>query len=212
MYYLIGGVCCLLKIKKQDFDSLPISELSQRCFEPLISLYKSKIAVETNSSILGFKEGFYEQLSEGQKALFMFYVYYNHARKSHIECYWWSAYFMAQPKSWSAIKAGMKHFKDDSMIQLLENIEQKLKQHDYPQTLENFAVTREELNRNKDLEASFKSLYTLLEITSPITIRKINDYINRNPREFFEIEDQCFTVSQKDCYGKALCLSIPSRR
>src|ERR1700748_91384 len=100
-------------MSKQDFDLLTLTNLSQGCFEPLIKIFKNRVAEQT-FTVSQIKKKFYEQLTEGQRALFMFYAYYNHVSKSLIEFYWWSAYFMAQPRSWSAIKTGIKYFDDKS--------------------------------------------------------------------------------------------------
>ncbi|MBK3493860.1 hypothetical protein JFL43_03100 [Viridibacillus sp. YIM B01967] len=177
----------LISMKKKDIDLITCSDLSQKCFEPLIDFYKRGVSKETNFT--QFKEQFYKQLSEGQRALFMFYVYYNHTSKSLIEFYWWNAYYMAQPKSWLALKASARYFKDESMLLLLEKIELVLKQHNHPNTLEAFTVTREELGKNKELQASIRPLHIIFENTSPLTIRKINDFIEKNIHEFVEIGD-----------------------
>lgn len=144
---------------------------------------------ESNSSTVQVKERFYEELTEGQRALFMFYVYYNHVSKSLIEFYWWSAYFMAQPKNWAALKACFRYFNDESFLLLLEKIEQELKRHNHPITLENFTITRDELNQNKDLQASFESLYVIFESIYPTTIKKVNNLIEKNLQEFIQIEN-----------------------
>jgi hypothetical protein len=176
-------------MKKQDYDLLTGSNLSQGCFSPLIKTYKNRVAQQTSLSIYQIKEQFYNQLTDGQRELFMFYAYYNHVSRSPKEFYWWSAYFMAQPQSWSAIKTGVKYFNDKSMLLLLERIEVELKKHNHPDTLEEFTVTRDDLDRNKELQASFKSLYAVLDKTSSITISKINKCIEQNPHEFIEIEN-----------------------
>ncbi|MGE7948979.1 hypothetical protein [Lysinibacillus sp. NPDC093688] len=175
----------IIKVKEEDFD-FNCSSLSQRCFEPLIKVYKVRMSRETN---IGVKEHFYEELTEGQRALFMFNVYYNHISKSLIEFYWWSAYFMAQPKSWAAIKACFKYFHDEPFLLLLEKIEQELTRHNHPTTLVNFSITRDELNHNKELHASFESLYVMFENIYPTTIEKINNFIEKNLQEFIQIEN-----------------------
>ena len=179
----------LIKVKKQKFDLLKCSDLSQKCFEPIIKIYKNKVSEETNFSTSRIKEQFYQQLTEGQRALFMFYVYHNHVSKSINEFYWWNAYFMAQPKSWSALKAGIKYFSDESMLLLLEKVELELKKHNLPNSLDNFTITREDLNQNKELHTSIHSLHVIFENTSPLTIIKINDYIENNLQDFLIIED-----------------------
>ncbi|WP_440603864.1 hypothetical protein [Bacillus sp. GB_SG_008] len=177
-----------IKIKKQDFDLLTCADLSQRCFEPLIKTYKKRVVEQTTLSSYQIKQQFYEQLTEGQRALFMFYAYYNHVSKSLTEFYWWSAYFMAQPQSWAALKAGIRYFRDESMLSLLEKIERELKYYNHPETLEDFSITREELDKNKRLQASIESLHIIFENTSPFTVKKINNHIEKNLQDFVEIK------------------------
>ncbi|MFJ7661947.1 hypothetical protein ACIQXW_06035 [Lysinibacillus sp. NPDC097162] len=176
----------LVKMKKQGFN-LTASDLSDKCFEPLIHLYKMGISNETDTT--QFKEQFYMQLSQGQRALFVFYTYYNHASKSLIEFYWWSAYYYAQPKSWLALKASAKYFEDKSLLVLFEKIEQVFLQNNYPNTLENFTVIREDLDKNKEIQASIISLHTMFDQIIPLTVRKINDRIEKNIQEFVELID-----------------------
>jgi hypothetical protein len=176
----------LLKMKRHEFDLLTTDGLSKGCSELLIKIYKNRMAQE-NIHIPETKEHFYEQLTEGQQALFMFYVYYNHVSKSYTEFYWWSAYFLAQPKSWSAIKNSLAFFNDEPMLLLLDTIKLELKRHHCPLTIDSFTITREELDANKELHAFFKSHHVLLEKISSQTIRKINRYIENNLDEFVEI-------------------------
>ncbi|MCL1699550.1 hypothetical protein [Lysinibacillus sp. Bpr_S20] len=174
----------IINVKEKDFE-FNSSSLSQRCFEPLIKIYKVRMSEETT---IGVKEHFYEELTEGQRALFMFNVYSNHISKSLIEFYWWSAYFLAQPKIWASIKSCFTYFHDEPFLLLLEKIEQELKRHNHPTTLENFAITRDELNDNNELHASFESLYAIFENIYPTTIEKINTFIEKNLQEFIQIE------------------------
>lgn len=171
---------------KEDFHALKCTDLSQKCFAPLIKFYKSNVTEQHN--IPQFKETFYAQLTEGQRALFMFYAYYNHVSQSLTEFYWWSAYFMAQPTSWSAIKASTKYFKAEPLFLLLERLELELKKHNHPETLTNFSITRDQLNQNKELLSSIQSLHSMFEDTAPLMIKQINEYIEKNLQEFVEIE------------------------
>lgn len=179
----------LVKMNRHDYELLTRVDLSKGCFEPLINVYKGRMKEEASIPISEMKEQFYKQLTEGQQALFMFYVYYHHVSKSIPEFYWWSAYFMAQPKSWSALKASIKYFDDDSLVSLLDKIELVLKRHDHPATLEAFAITREHLNFNKELQELINSLYDEFNKIAPMTICKINKYIENNLQQFVEIND-----------------------
>ncbi|NRD77112.1 hypothetical protein HPT25_06335 [Bacillus sp. BRMEA1] len=176
----------LIKMQRKDFDVLKRSNLSQGCFEPLIKIYKKRVADQASFCITHVKEQFYKELTDGQRALFMFYAYYNHASKSVQECYWWSAFFFAQPKSWSAIKSSSWYFDDHALFLLLEKLEQELICHHHPTTLESFSVKREDLDLNKELQSSFESLYIELGKTFSKSLKKINMIIDQKYEEFIE--------------------------
>ncbi|MFD3449348.1 hypothetical protein ACFDTO_32750 [Microbacteriaceae bacterium 4G12] len=178
----------IVKMKRQEFDSLAHEELCKSCFEPLIQIYKSKMTEDATDHNSMAKELFYYQLTTGQRALFMFHVFYNHAIKSLEEFYWWSAYFMAQPKTWSAIKAGLQYFGDSAMLLLFEEMEKVLKKHNHPISLEGFTVTREDLNHNRELLVSIQSLHSIFNQTTPLTLAIISENIRNNQREFVQLE------------------------
>ncbi|MBC6974875.1 hypothetical protein H9I32_21545 [Bacillus sp. Xin] len=179
----------IVKMKRQEFDQLAQEAIFKACFEPLILVYKNRVAKQNTGDKTMVKEQFYKELTKGQRALFVFKVYYDHASESLAEFYWWSAYFMAQPKIWSAIKAGLQYFGDDVMLLMLEKIEVILKKHNHPSSLEGFTITREELDRNKELLASIGPLHVTFDETAPLTIKIISEYVRNNQREFVQIED-----------------------
>ena len=176
----------IVQMKRQEFDSLADETLFNACFKPLILDYKSRMAKENSSMV---KELFYKELSTGQKALFVFHMYYDHAIESKAEFYWWSAYFMAQPKIWSAIKTGLQYFGEVPMYLLLEETELVLKRYNCPNTLEKFAVTREDLVSNGELSASINPLHIKFNETASLTIKRISDFIRYNHENFVKIED-----------------------
>lgn len=177
----------IVKMSKQEFSLLTKDALFDVCFKPLIQTYKERVAEQSveNSSII--MEQFYNELTNGQKALFSFQVYYNHAIKSLVEFYWWSAYFMAQPKIWLAIKSGLKYFEGDRMLNILENIEVALKETNHPINLNEFNVIREDLMRDKDLFASISLLHAAFDEAAAETLQIINDSIQNNLSEFVAI-------------------------
>lgn len=178
-----------IKINKDEFETIKFEELSLTCFEPLIKNYKNRLAEQDYPNVHQIRESFYGELTRGQQALFMFYAYYNHVSKSLTEFYWWSAYFMAQPKSWSAIKNSFLQFEDESMYQFLGKFETKLKQYGHPETLEAFEITREGFEQDKLLYSDIKSLHHEFEKASPMTIHKLNTYIHKNLQSFLDIEE-----------------------
>lgn len=140
-----------------------------------------------NSSIP--KELFYKELTTGQKALFVFHAYYDHAIESKYDFYWWSAYFMAQPKIWSAIKTGLQYFREEPMYLLMEETELVLKKYNCPNSLEKFAVTREDLDSTRDLSESINSLHIKFNEIAHLTIKRISDFIRYNHEDFLKIKE-----------------------
>jgi hypothetical protein len=173
-----------LQIKRQDFEAA--ENQGFMCFGPLIMEYKKRVAEGTGNEV---KEAFYQHLNEGQRALFMFYTFYNHAIKSVLEFYWWSAYFFAQPKSWSAIKNSSRYFEDEELLEWYEMTENMLIRFCSPKSMEQFDVTRENLMENEEEEMAFKQHYVkYLEIT-PCSIHKINTHIQQHQEDFILLSE-----------------------
>jgi hypothetical protein len=135
------------------------------------------------------KEEVYKQLTTGQQALFMFHVYYNHASNSLAEFYWWSAYFLAQPNAWAEIKAGLRYFRADAMLRLIEDMKGILEVRDYPRSLEKFDVSYKDLDNDSELLASVGPLNSIFNEISPATLKIIGEYIRNNRNEFIHLQD-----------------------
>ncbi|MBB4822888.1 hypothetical protein HNO89_000106 [Sporosarcina luteola] len=176
-----------VQIKKQELESLTDGALLNACFKPLILEYKKRVSkqAENSSSV---KEIFYQELTTGQKAMFVFRVYYDHAIESEREFYWWTSYYMAQPKIWSSIKVGVQHFQDESMFLLLEELEAVLRKNKCPHTLDHFTISREDLDSNQELTASITPLYSRFCIIAPTTNKKICHFIRSNSEDFLTLE------------------------
>ncbi|MED4726899.1 hypothetical protein P9597_01880 [Aneurinibacillus migulanus] len=172
-----------VQMRRQEFDLLENTKLGEACFEPIIRVYKMEQNLKNDKTV------FYKRLTKGQQALFMFHVYYNHANKSLSELYWWSAYFLAQPEIWSEIKVGLRYFKDDAMLLLLEEIEAVLKRHNHPSSLEEFTVSRDDLDRNQELIESINTLNAMFHKIAPLTLKRIGTHIRSNSDEFVQIKD-----------------------
>lgn len=176
----------IVQMTKQEFDSLNDEALFHACFKPLILDYKHRMAQENSTMV---KVHFYKELTSGQKALFVFHIYYDHVIESEAEFYWWSAYFIAQPKIWSAIKTGLQYFGEGNMFHLLEETESVIKRHNGPSSLEKFVVKREDLQSNKELSESIKPLYSNFNEIANLTIKRISDFIRFNHEDFIKIID-----------------------
>ncbi|WP_413300163.1 hypothetical protein AA0X95_17805 [Bacillus sp. 1P10SD] len=170
----------LIKMKRQVFDSLDDSALPKACFEPIIPMIRAKDGV--------VKSTVYKQLRTGQQRLFMFNAYYNHAKNSLAEFYWWTAYYLAQPKAWSEIKAAVEYFNLNEMWELLEKMETFLKEKLNTSSLEKFEISYNDLDRDPQLFSYFNSLNTQFIEISPAVLKQIGKVIRNTPTDFIDFE------------------------
>ena len=171
----------LIKMKRQVFDSLDDSALPKACFEPIIPMIRAKDGV--------VKSSVYKQLRTEQQRLFMFNAYYNHAINSLAEFYWWNAYYIAQPKAWSEIKAALEYFKLNEIKELLEKMEVFLKKKLNPSGLEKFEISYSDLDRDPQLFSFFDSLNTQFIEISPVVLKQIGKVIRDAPTDFIDFEE-----------------------
>jgi hypothetical protein len=169
----------LVFVKRQMFESLDDDALGWTCIEPVIKSIRGKdFAVKSQA---------YSQLNKGQRALFMFRVFYNHACISLSDFYWWSSYYFAQP-TWSEIKSGLVYFKDDIMYQLLEDMEGILEKKTIQGNKNTSEVAFNEIENDLELRSSVSLLYETFREIAPQTLKIIGTYIRNNPDEFIQFE------------------------
>lgn len=178
----------LVTMRRQVFDSLDHVALGWACFEPIILAYKNKMREQVCGNNFAVKLQFYKQLTNGQQALFMFRVYYNHASKSTAEFYWWSTYFLVQ-STFSEVKVGLRYFGDYAMLRLLEETESFLEARNRQGIIEMSDVSFNNLDDDLELLTSISRLYVIFQEIAPATLKLIGTYIRNNPSEFVQIED-----------------------
>jgi hypothetical protein len=172
----------IIKMNRSTFDFLKDTDLPKACFDPIIPLIRAKG--------MDVKEEVYSQLTEGQEALFLYNAYFNHASKSLAEFYWWSAYYYAQPKIWSALRFALHYFQTYDLNQLLTEIEANLEVRDYPRNLETYKAAYNDLDHNQDLLDDFTALFSKLNSMTPGFQQTIGEVIRYNPSEFIHLEEE----------------------
>lgn len=90
----------LTRMKQELLQS---ENLSWLCIEPML------LAVRGKSP--GAKLEMFNQLNEGQQALYLFYAFHNHAN-TVAEFYWFSSYFIGELLAWKGLKTGVLFSKD----------------------------------------------------------------------------------------------------
>lgn len=169
----------LVTMSRQSFESVDITELGWACLAPIMEPLRGKDPIR--------KSQVYSSLSPSQQALFMFYAYYNHAKHSLHEYYWWTAYYFAQPKIWTEIKRKLRDFRDHDMVELLEQAEQTLQKWDHPRRMEAVEISLNDLEHDSALGESISVLFNRFHDITLCTRTLIGEFIRKNPEEFVQI-------------------------
>ncbi|MNN22413.1 hypothetical protein D3C81_1357700 [compost metagenome] len=103
-----------IKMNFAEFRSLDKQSISWQCVQPL--------TMQVRGKSLEMKQLVVDQLNEAQLSTFMFYVYHNHIG-SAAELYWFTQYYITDVKAWPTIKAGVRFYTDQTMTDLLDEIE-----------------------------------------------------------------------------------------
>jgi hypothetical protein len=172
----------------EELASMPPEKLGAFCFRPMIGAYKEKMSVTELEDSAAVKEQFYNELTNDQQALFSFFVYYYHAVDPLDEYFWWNAYFLAQPKIWSATKAALNYFDDNVQLQLLEKVEGALLSWGQPTSLVDFHTKREDLAKQEEWLAAMSSFHLSFLEAAPNSLRLIGAHILTRPESFFDLE------------------------
>lgn len=168
----------MVKMNRQTFHLLEDSELIQACFDPLIQRYKEEQQLGNDFIPL------FNQLSQGQQAMFVFQTYYVHAVESLTEYYWWSAYYLATVKRWIGLKSGLRYFGENELLRVLEETEKVLIETNHPLKLEEFELSRDHLHQHPKLLASIEMLEEKFQELVPGTLKRIAAYIRSHPEQF----------------------------
>jgi hypothetical protein len=126
------------------------------------------------------KMNVYRQLTEHQKRLFIFTIYYNHARQSVDDFIYYSK-LLLENNYWHELTQAMAFFKNNKMVDLLNRIEIEMKNSQL--------AINADLPADEVVAASIKNLFKSLLPVSDETLKLIGDDIRQNPKAYFNIED-----------------------
>jgi hypothetical protein len=92
-----------------------VSSVSWECIKPVIMRVRGKG--------LGIKTEAFSKLNEGQKAIFSFHVYFNHAKTDVYSFAYWSRLYLGN-KFFDEIKKGAGYFSDPDFRNVLDKVEE----------------------------------------------------------------------------------------
>lgn len=165
--------------------SMDVKGLSATYFEPLIQAYKAQVVNQTPEEY----QAFYSQLTEAQKSLFMFHVYYNHASKSMPDFFWWTGYFLTRPKIWNGIKKGLMFFEEYTLERLLDRLEELYKRHHWTGKLPGKTDSLD-----PKISTIIQPYFLKYGCISNKSLETIGEYILGHPEEFVNPFDEKKTL------------------
>ena len=162
----------------------------------LVSLNKAELTVKDDWSLIWtcvspfvfrvrgkndlMKMNVYRQLSEHQKRLFIFTIYYNHARQS-VDDFIYYGKLLLENDYWHELTEAMVFFKNGKMVDLLNRIEAELKKSEL--------ATEAGLPADEVVAASIRNLFKAFLPVSDETLKLIGDDIRQNPTAYFNIDE-----------------------
>ncbi|MCR8656233.1 hypothetical protein [Paenibacillus endoradicis] len=164
-----------VKLKQEDLQNI---QLSWKCIEPMLLAVRGKD--------FPTKIEMYQKLNEGQKGLYLFYSFHNHAN-TMAEFYWFSSYYINEVQSWSGIKSGVQYYMDDEMVDLLEQIELIIQQRNQENITERKASPTD-LETDEELYNKVKVQFDRYRVLSENTIDLMNQWIINNKKDFIDID------------------------
>ncbi|CAH8244258.1 hypothetical protein WJ0W_001496 [Paenibacillus melissococcoides] len=152
--------------------------LASACYEPLILAFKAASARGDDGRRL------FSEMTAAQQVLFIFRVYHDHVRHSAEELYWWSAYFMAESGRWAALLGSLRQADDRHLLPLLQEIDALLTERQHPRPLNQFDVSRHDLEEDAELRSLFDALHGRYEAAASGTAAQIARHIRLQPEQY----------------------------
>ncbi len=154
-----------IRIDRSIFDALANDAVGHACFEPMVPIYQAGMRGRNGKEAMEYRTEFYRTLTPGQRALFMYFTFYDHAIRSTDELLRISNHYLSA-NIFGAVKKGISYFHDDNMLDLISAIEQ--------------AVTGKDLSK-------ISLLYHRLNEISSNSLAIIGAQIKENPAEFIDL-------------------------
>ncbi|QHT60831.1 hypothetical protein GXP70_13315 [Paenibacillus lycopersici] len=154
-------------------------DLAWRCIEPALLAVKAKSA-EVKANI-------YERLNAGQKALYLFYAFHNHAG-TRAEFYWFTYYYLYVLPAWPGLKEGLAFFGDQPLLRLLEEAELLVEEHTRGADGARREASPSDLDADASLGEAADRLFSRYGALAGETIGRMNAYIRAHPAEFLRLE------------------------
>jgi len=153
----------IVQIEKKLFDSLPVNSTGHTCFEPMVPVYQEGLRQRNGQEANEYRVEFLKFLSQGQRTLWGFFTYYDHAIQSKDEVQRISKHYLSQ-QIFGIVKRSVEYFNDNDMGQLFLRIEQTISANGQDDTM------------SADIDELYKQLCEIAPHTLPEDIlKKLNE-------------------------------------
>jgi hypothetical protein len=158
----------IVEMSRDHFTTCDDYLLGWQCIEPIV--------LDVRGKDNEYKLRVYSQLNEGQKALFSFYVYFNHAKNSLEEFIWWTNHFYSQSDVWAELKKGLRYLNLNRFEIFIEKFEET-------------ALERSKYDLPYDDPDTICNLFFIFGDHITPTLQQISQYIKTNPEEFVVLKE-----------------------
>ncbi|MFD3258248.1 hypothetical protein ACE3MQ_06550 [Paenibacillus lentus] len=167
-----------LKLTLAELCSWEIHHLAWLSVEPYTQEIRGKDAQS--------KGTLFEQLNNGQKAIFMFYVFHNHV-ESPAQYYWFASYYVGELQIWPALLQGMEYLRDEQMLVVYKQLEDIVERRNRLENGEWREALAADLDHDAVLRYEIDESFSLYNLHAPGTIQRMNGYVQDHLEEFIEV-------------------------
>lgn len=171
----------LTAMARETFYTLSDERLGSACMEPTFMLIRGK-SPEVKAAVIS-------GLNNGQRALCMFRVMYDHSCHSSAEYYAWISYILDQPGYWKSVMEGLRFFGDIELMDLLEETRESLEARNHRLGLNWGDAVLKDVETDPGLGELTGSLFAEFQQTSSRSLRRMAVYIRSHPDEFVVFAD-----------------------
>jgi hypothetical protein len=165
----------LVTMKREEFNAIKKDQLGWKIIEPLLIKIRGKdIATKADA---------YKELNEGQRALFVFFAFHNHAHTIG-EFYWMAAYNIGIVKLWPALKTDISYLGSNEMQSIYEEIEAIFEANNRQDDGSWRDAMVSDLDKDSELLTSINEIYSKYCHAAERTINLMNIYVANNLGEF----------------------------
>lgn len=166
-----------VELEKRDVDS---EQLAWLCVKPILEGVRGKAA--------SVKAEAYNQLNEGQQALYIFFAFHNHTN-TIAEFYWFSSYFISDLKGWPTLAKGLRFFEEEQLLSTCNDIEQLIAEYNKLADGTWRQALASDIEQNQDLLVKVTALYEKYNPLAKQSVQRMNYYIRKHSDQFFVIKE-----------------------